>query len=109
MWWLQKIAFSLSTLTDSSLVLCSVNVLVTTVSMRQNIQPCKFGQVVQLFQDGTSIRVVANMFAVCPSTVARAWKRYREAQFYTPRARHVGGHRPRSRTTVWRVTQTSMS
>lgn len=86
MWWPQTIALSLSFLTDSSLVLCSASVLVTTGSMRRYLQPTQVAQVVQLLQDGTSIRAVARRFAVSPSTVSRAWRRYQETGRYTRRA-----------------------
>ena len=86
MWWPQTIALSLSFLTDSSLVLCSASVLVTTGSMRRYLQPNQVAQVVQLLQDGTSICAVARRFAVSPSTVSRAWRRYQETGRYTRRA-----------------------
>ena len=86
MWWPQTIALSLSFLTDSSLVLCSASVLVTTGSMRWYLQPNQVAQVVQLLQDGTSIHAVARRFAVSPSTVSRAWRRYQETGRYTRRA-----------------------
>ena len=69
MWWPQTVDLSLSFLTDSYLVLCSANVLVTTSSMRLYIQPNQVAQVVQLLQDGTSIRVAARRFAVSPHSL----------------------------------------
>ncbi|KAJ8332478.1 hypothetical protein SKAU_G00422670 [Synaphobranchus kaupii] len=59
--------------------------------MRRYVQPIQGVQVVQLLQDGTSIRAVARRFAVSPSTVSRAWRRYRETSHYTRRAGQ--GHR----------------
>ena len=86
MWWPQKLALSLSFLTDSSLVLCSASVLVTTGSMRRYLQPNQVSQVVQFLQDGASIHAVTRRFAVSPSTVSRAWRRYQETDRYTRRA-----------------------
>ena len=80
MWWPQTIALSLSFLTDSSLVLCSATVLVTTGSMRRYLQPNQVSQVVQFLQD------VARRFAVSPSTVSRAWRRCQETDCYAKRA-----------------------
>ncbi|KAJ8359107.1 hypothetical protein SKAU_G00156320 [Synaphobranchus kaupii] len=54
--------------------------------MRRYLQPIQVAQVVQLLQDGTSIRAVARRFAVSPSTISRAWRRYREMGHYTKRA-----------------------
>ena len=56
--------------TTPSLVLCSGRVLVTIGSMRRSLQPNQVAQVVQLFQDGTSMRTAARGFAVYPSTVS---------------------------------------
>ena len=39
MWWPQTVALPFSFLTDSSLVLCSASVLITTGSMRRSLQP----------------------------------------------------------------------
>ncbi|KAJ8332732.1 hypothetical protein SKAU_G00425210 [Synaphobranchus kaupii] len=54
--------------------------------MRWYLQPNQVAQVVQLLQDGTSIRAVARRFAVSPSTVSRAWRRYQETGRYMRRA-----------------------
>ncbi|KAJ8336531.1 hypothetical protein SKAU_G00377510 [Synaphobranchus kaupii] len=62
------------------------DVLVTTGSMRRYLQPNQVAQVVQLLQDGTSIRAVTRRFAVSPSTVSGAWRRYQETGRYTRRA-----------------------
>lgn len=86
MWWPQTIALSSSFLTDSSLVLCSASVLVTACSMRRYLQPNQVAQVVQLLQDGTSIRTVARRFAASPSTASRARRRCQETGRYTRRA-----------------------
>ncbi|KAJ8332481.1 hypothetical protein SKAU_G00422700 [Synaphobranchus kaupii] len=67
-------------------VLHFASALVTTGSMRRYLQPIQVAQVVQLLQDGTSTRAVARRFAVSPSTVSRAWRRYRETGHYTRRA-----------------------
>ncbi|KAJ8356805.1 hypothetical protein SKAU_G00195990 [Synaphobranchus kaupii] len=75
-------------------VLCSASVFVTTGSMRWYLQPNQVAQVVHLLQDGTSIREVARRFAVSPSTVSRAWRRYQETGRYTRRAGQ--GHRRKS-------------
>ena len=69
-----------------SLLLCSARVLVTTGSMRQNLQPNQVAQVVQLLQDGTSICSVTWRFAVSPSPISRAWRRYQETCSYRRRA-----------------------
>ena len=80
-WWPQTISLSLSSLTDFSLVLRFAGALLTTGSMRQYLQPIQVAQVVQLLQDGTSICAIAR-FAVSPSTVSRAWRRYEETGHY---------------------------
>ncbi|KAG9265602.1 hypothetical protein AMEX_G20061, partial [Astyanax mexicanus] len=48
-------------------------------------------QVVQLIQNGTSMRAVARRFAVSVSVVSRGWRRYQETGQYTRRL--GGGHR----------------
>ena len=68
----QAIARSFSFLTDSSVVLCSASVLVTTDSKRWHLQPSQVVQVVQVPLGGTSICAVARRFAVSPSTVSGA-------------------------------------
>ncbi|KAI4896068.1 hypothetical protein NFI96_034419, partial [Prochilodus magdalenae] len=50
----------------------------TRGSMRQTLQPTQVAQVVQLFQDGTSMRAVAGRFAVPVNVVSRAWRRYQK-------------------------------
>ena len=50
-----------------------------------------YSRVVQLLQDGTSICAIPRRFAVSPSTVSRAWRRYQGTGHYTRRA--VQGHR----------------
>uniref|UniRef100_A0AAY5KBI7 Low density lipoprotein receptor-related protein associated protein 1 n=1 Tax=Esox lucius TaxID=8010 RepID=A0AAY5KBI7_ESOLU len=60
----------------SWLILRFASVLVTTGSMRRYLQPIQVEQTVQLLQDGTSIHAVTRRFAVSPSTVSRAWRRY---------------------------------
>uniref|UniRef100_A0A8C8I068 Large ribosomal subunit protein uL4m n=1 Tax=Oncorhynchus tshawytscha TaxID=74940 RepID=A0A8C8I068_ONCTS len=52
--------------------------------------------VVQLIQDGTSMRDVARRFAVSVSVVSRAWRRYQETGQYI--RRRGGGQQPSSRT-----------
>ncbi len=74
-------------------------VLVTTGSMKRYLQPIQVAQVVQLLEDGTSIRAVARMFAVSPSTVSRAWRRYQEIT-WGELDRAVKGHQPSSRTSI---------
>ncbi|KAL0154165.1 hypothetical protein M9458_050523 [Cirrhinus mrigala] len=67
--------------------------------MRRSLQPTQVAQVVQLIQDGTSMRAVARRFAVSVSVVSRAWRRYQETGQYV--RRHGGGRRreqPSSRT-----------
>lgn len=59
-----------------------------TGSMRRFLQPIQVAQVVQLLQDGTSIGAVARRFAVSPSTVSRAWRRYQVTGHHTRRAGH---------------------
>uniref|UniRef100_A0A3B4CC07 Uncharacterized protein n=1 Tax=Pygocentrus nattereri TaxID=42514 RepID=A0A3B4CC07_PYGNA len=59
--------------------------------MRRTLQPTQVAQVVQLIQDGTSMRTVARRFAVSVSIVSRGWRRYQETGQYTRRRR--GGRR----------------
>ena len=54
--------------------------------MRRYLQPNQVAQVVQLLQEGTSICGVTKRFAVSPSTVSRAWRRYQDTSCYTRRA-----------------------
>jgi len=54
--------------------------------MRRYLDPTEFAQAVQLLQDGTSIRAIARRFAVSPSTVSRAWRRFQETGSYSRRA-----------------------
>ncbi|KAI3370452.1 hypothetical protein L3Q82_025219 [Scortum barcoo] len=54
-------------------------------SMRRSLQPTQVAQVVQLIQDGTSMRAVARRFAVSVSVVSRAWRRYQETGQYIRR------------------------
>uniref|UniRef100_A0AAR2KAC6 Transposase Tc1-like domain-containing protein n=1 Tax=Pygocentrus nattereri TaxID=42514 RepID=A0AAR2KAC6_PYGNA len=63
--------------------------------MRRTLQPTQVAQVVQLIQDGTSMRAVARRFAVSVSVVSRAWRRYQETGQYT---RRRGGGRRRATT-----------
>ncbi|KAI3371688.1 hypothetical protein L3Q82_024249, partial [Scortum barcoo] len=56
-------------------------------SMRRSLQPTQVAQVVQLIQDGTSMRAVARRrFAVSVSVVSRAWRRYQETGQYIRRS-----------------------
>ncbi|KAI3359353.1 hypothetical protein L3Q82_002854 [Scortum barcoo] len=64
-------------------------------SMRRSLQPTQVAQVVQLIQDGTSMRAVARRFAVSVSVVSRAWRRYQETGQYI---RRCGGGRRRATT-----------
>ncbi|KAI3358929.1 hypothetical protein L3Q82_015322 [Scortum barcoo] len=64
-------------------------------SMRRSLQPTQVAQVVQLIQDGTSMRAVARRFAVSVSIVSRAWRRYQETGQYI---RRRGGGRRRATT-----------
>uniref|UniRef100_A0A8C8JU24 Transposase n=1 Tax=Oncorhynchus tshawytscha TaxID=74940 RepID=A0A8C8JU24_ONCTS len=63
--------------------------------MRRSLQPTQVAQVVQLIQDGTSMRAVARRFAVSVSVVSRAWRRYQETGQYI---RSLGGGRGRATT-----------
>uniref|UniRef100_A0AAZ3SQ60 Transposase Tc1-like domain-containing protein n=1 Tax=Oncorhynchus tshawytscha TaxID=74940 RepID=A0AAZ3SQ60_ONCTS len=63
--------------------------------MRRSIQPTQVAQVVQLIQDGTSMRAVARRFPVSVSVVSRAWRRYQETGQYI---RRRGGGRRRATT-----------
>uniref|UniRef100_A0A8K9XZB2 Transposase Tc1-like domain-containing protein n=1 Tax=Oncorhynchus mykiss TaxID=8022 RepID=A0A8K9XZB2_ONCMY len=63
--------------------------------MRRGLQPTQVAQVVQLIQDGTSMRAVARRFAVSVSVVSRAWRRYQETGQYI---RRRGGGRRRATT-----------
>lgn len=60
-------------------------------TMRRFLQLAEVAQVVLLIQDGTSMQAVARRFAVSPSTVCRAWRRYQETGQYT--RRHGGGRK----------------
>ncbi|KAI4872345.1 hypothetical protein NFI96_016864, partial [Prochilodus magdalenae] len=55
----------------------------TRGSMRRTLQPTQVAQVMQLIQDGTSMRAVASKFAVSFSVVSRAWRCYLETGQYT--------------------------
>uniref|UniRef100_A0A8C7T9Q2 Transposase Tc1-like domain-containing protein n=1 Tax=Oncorhynchus mykiss TaxID=8022 RepID=A0A8C7T9Q2_ONCMY len=63
--------------------------------MRRSLQPTQVAQVVQLIQDGTSMRAVARRFAVSVSVVSRVWRRYQETSQYISRR---GGGRRRATT-----------
>uniref|UniRef100_A0A674EK36 Transposase Tc1-like domain-containing protein n=1 Tax=Salmo trutta TaxID=8032 RepID=A0A674EK36_SALTR len=63
--------------------------------MRRSLQPTQVAQVVQLIQDGTSMRAVARRFAVSVSVVSRVWRRYQETGQYI---RRRGGGRRRATT-----------
>uniref|UniRef100_A0A674BHS8 Tc1-like transposase DDE domain-containing protein n=1 Tax=Salmo trutta TaxID=8032 RepID=A0A674BHS8_SALTR len=63
--------------------------------MRRSLQPTQVAQVVQLIQDGTSMRAVARRFAVSVSVVSRAWRLYKETGQYI---RRRGGGRRRATT-----------
>ncbi|KAL0152204.1 hypothetical protein M9458_051927 [Cirrhinus mrigala] len=63
--------------------------------MRRSLQPTQVAQVVQLIQDGTSMRAVARRFAVSVSVVSRSWRRYQETGQYI---RRRGGGRRRATT-----------
>uniref|UniRef100_A0A8K9X002 Tc1-like transposase DDE domain-containing protein n=1 Tax=Oncorhynchus mykiss TaxID=8022 RepID=A0A8K9X002_ONCMY len=58
--------------------------------MRRSLQPTQVAQVVQLIQNGTSMRAVARRFAVSVSVVFREWRRYQETSQYI---RRCGGGR----------------
>ena len=94
-WWPQTIFLSSPFLADFWLVLDFASVLTTQGSMRRYLQPTEVAQVVLLIQDGTSMCTVARRFAVSPSTVSRAWRRYQETGQYT---RRRGGGRRRTTT-----------
>lgn len=90
--------------TTSQNLCCLADVLVsfecwwcfhTRGSMRRTLQPTQVAQVVQLIQDGTSMRAVARRFAVSVSVVSRGWRRYQETGQYT---RRRGGGRRRATT-----------
>ncbi|TWW73864.1 Transposable element [Takifugu flavidus] len=54
--------------------------------MVRYLDATEVAQVVQLLQDGTSIPAIARRFAVSPSTVSRAWRRFQETGSYSRRA-----------------------
>ena len=64
-------------------------------SMRRSLQPTQVAQVVQLTQNGTSMRAVGRRFAVSVSVVSRAWRHYQETGQYI---RRRGGGRRRATT-----------
>ncbi len=80
-----------------SLVLHLARVSVTTHSMRRYLDPTEVAQTVQLLQDGSSICAIARRFALSPSTVSRAWRRFQETGSYSRRA---GQGRRRSANSV---------
>ncbi len=85
--WRPLTFFSLLIFSDCfSLVLHLARVSVTTGSMRRYLNPTEVAQAVQLLQYGTSIRAIARRFAVSPSTVSRAWRRYQETGSYSRRS-----------------------
>ncbi len=85
--WRPLTFFSLLIFSDCfSLVLYLARVSVTTGSMRRYLDPTEVAQAVQLLQDATSIRSIARRFAVSPSTVSRAWRRFQETGSYSRRA-----------------------
>uniref|UniRef100_A0AAZ3Q5W4 Transposase Tc1-like domain-containing protein n=1 Tax=Oncorhynchus tshawytscha TaxID=74940 RepID=A0AAZ3Q5W4_ONCTS len=63
--------------------------------MRRSLQPIQVAQVLQLIQDGTSMRAVARRFAVSVSIVSRVWRHYQETGQYI---RRRGGGRRRATT-----------
>ena len=67
-------------------MLALARVIITTESMRPFLNPPEVAQVVQLLQDGTSMRAVARRFDVSPSTISRAWRRFQETGSYSRRA-----------------------
>ncbi len=81
--WRPLTFFSLIIFSDCfSLVLHLASVSVT--SIRQYLDPTR---AVQLLQDGTSICAIARRFAVSPSTVSRAWRRFQKTDSYSRRTR----------------------
>jgi len=56
--------------------------------MRRYLNPTEAAKGFQLLQDGTSIRAIARRFAVSPSKVPRAWRRFQETGSYSRRAGH---------------------
>ncbi|KAI3375571.1 hypothetical protein L3Q82_003708 [Scortum barcoo] len=91
---LLELARTFSAMVKSGLV-GSVYLSVVSGSMRRSLQPTQVAQVVQLIQDGTSMRAVARRFAVSVSVVSRAWRRYQETGQYI---RRRGGGRRRATT-----------
>ncbi|CDQ94583.1 unnamed protein product [Oncorhynchus mykiss] len=69
--------------TTSQFLCFLADVLVTVECWR--LQPTQVAQVVQLIQDGTSMRAVARRFAVSVSVVSRAWRLYQETGQYIRR------------------------
>ncbi|KAL7880179.1 hypothetical protein SRHO_G00024330 [Serrasalmus rhombeus] len=61
------------------------------INVRRTLQPTQVAQVVQLIQDGKSLRAGARRFAVSVSVVSRGWRHYQETGQYTRRCR--GGRR----------------
>ena len=61
-------------------------VSITTGSMRRYLDPIEVAQGVQYLQKGPSIFAIAERFAVSPSTVSRAWRRFQETGSYSRRA-----------------------
>uniref|UniRef100_A0A8K9UYV5 Tc1-like transposase DDE domain-containing protein n=1 Tax=Oncorhynchus mykiss TaxID=8022 RepID=A0A8K9UYV5_ONCMY len=64
-------------------------------NMRRSLQPTQVAQVVQLIQDGTSMRARSSKKVCSVSVVSRAWRRYQETGQYI---RRRGGGRRRATT-----------
>ncbi|XP_028999784.1 zinc finger protein 280C isoform X2 [Betta splendens] len=65
---------------------------------RRRLQPSQVAQVVQLIQDGASMRAVAKRLALSTSVVSRAWRRYQWPVPYINTEEAVGVQQPSSRT-----------
>ena len=68
--------------TDNCSLLILPDVRVTTGRLRWYLQPNQVVGVVQLLQDGTSIHAATRRYALSPSTISRAWRRYQETSPY---------------------------
>lgn len=86
---------------DLSLVLCFVRVLVTVCSMRQYLQPNQVALTVLFLQDSTSIHAVAGRFGVSPARFQEhGGDTGRQAVTQGELGRDVEGLQPSSRTGI---------